>query len=123
MTGPSFKRMSAGDPITDALVESFIGDPLADIDARAAPIFEQAKSAPTKNAEFTNCGNAENQETPAKQTKKKMTRAPFTVSQLMEFCHRRELVNQTGHDVYDWPLVVLKSAGEAERRLAAGGKQ
>jgi DNA topoisomerase VI subunit B len=26
----------------------------------------------------------------------------------MEFCTRRELVNQTGHDVYDWPLVVAK---------------
>jgi DNA topoisomerase VI subunit B len=26
----------------------------------------------------------------------------------MEFCTRRELVNQTGHDVFEWPLVVLK---------------
>jgi DNA topoisomerase VI subunit B len=26
----------------------------------------------------------------------------------MEFCTRRELVNQTGHNVYEWPLVVLK---------------
>ena len=26
----------------------------------------------------------------------------------MEFCTRRELVNQTGHDVWQWPLVVLK---------------
>jgi DNA topoisomerase VI subunit B len=26
----------------------------------------------------------------------------------MEFCTRRELVNQTGHDIYEWPLVVLK---------------
>ena len=26
----------------------------------------------------------------------------------MEFCTRRELVNQTGHDVYEWPLVILK---------------
>jgi DNA topoisomerase VI subunit B len=26
----------------------------------------------------------------------------------MEFCTRRELVNQTGHDVSEWPLVVLK---------------
>ena len=26
----------------------------------------------------------------------------------MEFCTRRELQNQTGHSVYDWPLVVLK---------------
>ncbi len=28
----------------------------------------------------------------------------------MEFCTRRELVNQTGHDVWQWPLVVLKEA-------------
>jgi hypothetical protein len=26
----------------------------------------------------------------------------------MEFCTPHELVNQTGHAVYDWPLVVLK---------------
>jgi DNA topoisomerase VI subunit B len=26
----------------------------------------------------------------------------------MEFCTRRELVNQTGHDVLEWALVVLK---------------
>ena len=26
----------------------------------------------------------------------------------MEFCSVRELQNQTGHDVWDWPLVVLK---------------
>ena len=57
---------------------------------------------------FTNCGKAENQETPVKRAQKKLTRVPFTVSRLMEFCTRRELVNQTGHDVYEWPLVVLK---------------
>ena len=33
---------------------------------------------------------------------------PFKVSRLMEFCTRRELVNQTGHDVYEWALVVQK---------------
>ena len=47
---------------------------------------------------FTNCGKADNQESPAKRAKK-LTRVPFTVSRLMEFCTRRELVNQTGHDV------------------------
>ena len=26
----------------------------------------------------------------------------------MEFCTQRELQNQTGHGVYEWPLVVLK---------------
>jgi DNA topoisomerase VI subunit B len=37
---------------------------------------------------------------------------PFKVSRLMEFCTRRELVNQTGHDVWDWPLVVLKELAD-----------
>jgi DNA topoisomerase VI subunit B len=38
----------------------------------------------------------------------KLTRVAFRVSRLMEFCSRRELQNQTGHSVYDWPQVVLK---------------
>jgi DNA topoisomerase VI subunit B len=38
----------------------------------------------------------------------KLTRVAFRVSRLMEFCTRRELQNQTGHSVDDWPLVVLK---------------
>ena len=38
----------------------------------------------------------------------KLTRVAFKVSRLMEFCTKRELQNQTGHSVYDWPLVVLK---------------
>jgi DNA topoisomerase VI subunit B len=38
----------------------------------------------------------------------KLTRVDFRVSRLMEFCTRRELQNQTGHSVEEWPLVVLK---------------
>jgi hypothetical protein len=38
----------------------------------------------------------------------KLTRVAFAVSRLMEFCSQRELQNQTGHSVYDWPLVVAK---------------
>ena len=38
----------------------------------------------------------------------KLTRVAFRVSRLMEFCTKRELQNQTGHSVDDWPLVVLK---------------
>ena len=48
---------------------------------------------------------------PAKQARK-LTRVPFTVSRLMEFCTRRELVNQTGHDVPDWPLVAVKEMAD-----------
>jgi DNA topoisomerase VI subunit B len=38
----------------------------------------------------------------------KLTRVAFKVSRLMEFCSERELQNQTGHSLYDWPLVVAK---------------
>jgi DNA topoisomerase VI subunit B len=38
----------------------------------------------------------------------KLTRVAFRVSRLMEFCTKRELQNQTGHSVEDWPLAVLK---------------
>ena len=41
-------------------------------------------------------------------TEQKLTRVAFKVSRLMEFCSERELQNQTGHSVYDWPLVVAK---------------
>jgi len=38
----------------------------------------------------------------------KITRVAFKVSRLMEFCSERELQNQTGHSISDWPLVVGK---------------
>ena len=57
---------------------------------------------------FTNCGKTETPEMPMKSAKKKLIRVPFKVSRLMEFCTRRELVNQTGHHESEWPLVVLK---------------
>jgi hypothetical protein len=38
----------------------------------------------------------------------KLTRVAFKVSRLMEFCSERELQNQTGHSIHDWPLVVGK---------------
>jgi Histidine kinase-, DNA gyrase B-, and HSP90-like ATPase len=72
---------------------------------------QQAKFAPPDSPVFTNCGKAGNQEAPARPTKK-LTRVPFTVSRLMEFCNRRELVNQTGHDVHEWPLVILKELAD-----------
>ena len=37
-----------------------------------------------------------------------LARLVFTTSRLAEFCSKRELINQTGHDSEDWPLVVLK---------------
>lgn len=38
----------------------------------------------------------------------RLHRVAFTTSRLAEFCSRKELVAQTGHDVADWPLVILK---------------
>jgi hypothetical protein len=66
------------------------------------------KTASQDRVVFTNCGKAKSRETPEKPAKRKITRVAFPVSRLMEFCNRRELGNQTGHDVFDWPLVVEK---------------
>jgi hypothetical protein len=71
-------------------------------------VIEQAKPAPRVRRAFTNCGKPDRRENAAKRAFPKITRVPFTVSRLMEFCIKRELVNQTGHDVWDWPLVVVK---------------
>jgi hypothetical protein len=81
--------------------------PQGDASDSSGVAFELAKSARPRSAVFTNCGKPERQDRPVKSAKK-LTRVPFTVSRLTEFCTRRELVNQTGHDVYEWPLVVLK---------------
>jgi hypothetical protein len=45
----------------------------------------------------------------------KLTRVAFKVSRLMEFCSERELENQTGHSVYEWPLVVVKELIDSTR--------
>jgi len=42
----------------------------------------------------------------------KLTRVAFKVSRLMEFCSERELQNQTGHSLSDWPLVVGKEVAD-----------
>jgi hypothetical protein len=45
---------------------------------------------------------------PGRKAAPKLTRVAFIVSRLMEFCSERELQNQTGHSIHDWPLVVAK---------------
>jgi DNA topoisomerase VI subunit B len=65
-----------------------------------------------EDAVFTNCGKPAQQEGSIKRAQPKLTRVPFTVSRLMEFCTRRELVNQTGHQESEWPLVVLKELAD-----------
>jgi hypothetical protein len=37
-----------------------------------------------------------------------LDRLVFTTSRLAEFCSEKELINQTGHDTGDWPLVIEK---------------
>jgi len=44
--------------------------------------------------------------TPA--TAQLLRRETFSTSRLLEFCSRKELINQTGHAVEQWPLVILK---------------
>jgi DNA topoisomerase VI subunit B len=41
-----------------------------------------------------------------------LIRQTFKTSRLAEFCSQKELVNQTGHVVVDWPLVILKELGD-----------
>jgi DNA topoisomerase VI subunit B len=74
----------------------------------AGATFQLAKSLSSKCPVFTNCGKAGQPKKPVKLAQKKLTRVPFQVSRLMEFCSRHELVNVTGHDVTEWPQVVLK---------------
>ena len=37
-----------------------------------------------------------------------LLRRIFKTSRLAEFCSKKELMNQTGHPVHEWPLVILK---------------
>jgi Histidine kinase-, DNA gyrase B-, and HSP90-like ATPase len=47
---------------------------------------------------------------PAEPTKRThhLQRTTFQTSRLLDFCSRKELIAQTGHQPDDWPLVVLK---------------
>jgi hypothetical protein len=46
--------------------------------------------------------------TRSKQPKPKLDRETFSTSREMDFFSEKKLINQTGHDVADWPLVVVK---------------
>src|SRR6516225_11651497 len=76
----------------------------------ASEVFQQAKTA-DNDARFlqivAKADRATSKKTKAR-AEPKLTRVAFTVSRLMEFCTLRELQNQTGHSIHDWPLVVLK---------------
>jgi DNA topoisomerase VI subunit B len=79
----------------------------ANLEARTDPDLAGSKSA-QPSPDFTNCGKAGAPETPVRQGPKRLKRVPFTVSRLMEFCTKNELINQTGHNWRLWPLVILK---------------
>jgi hypothetical protein len=66
------------------------------------PDFEQAQK-PAEGSQFLPIVAKR-----SRSTEHKLSRVAFKVSRLTEFCSEKELVNQTGHDVRDWPLVMLK---------------
>jgi hypothetical protein len=69
---------------------------------KSRSVFHPGELAPSGHEVFTK----KMREVPVKRGQ--LTRVPFHVSRLMEFCTQNELVNQTGHAVYDWPQGVLK---------------
>jgi hypothetical protein len=80
-------------------------------------------AARTGSGGSSNCGEAfdspiNNRPAPILQAPRGAVRRPvlnrivFTTSRLAEFCSERELINQTGHDSEDWPLVVLKELAD-----------
>jgi hypothetical protein len=80
-------------------------DPLDDI-----AVLEQAKTADS-DSRFLQIAAKPDRATRKKckaKPERKLTRVAFTVSRLTEFCSLRELQNQTGHSIDDWPLVLLK---------------
>src|SRR6516165_12442385 len=68
---------------------------------------DETEIQPTGEPRFLQIVAKTDRPTPSR-TKHKLTRVTFTVSRLMEFCSKKELVNQTGHSVWEWPLVLLK---------------
>jgi DNA topoisomerase VI subunit B len=73
---------------------------------RAEACFQQAKKSAT-GSQFLQIV-AKPKPSARKTSEPKLTRVAFKVSRLMEFCSERELQNQTGHSLYEWPLVVGK---------------
>src|SRR3954447_1599342 len=52
----------------------------------------------------------ETPQSPATRRLPRLNRETFRTSRLLEFCSRKELVAQTGHEVGDWSLTTLKEA-------------
>ncbi|PWT73230.1 MAG: hypothetical protein C5B46_05670 [Proteobacteria bacterium] len=80
--------------------------------AESAATFEQAKN-PSSGPQFLQIVAKPKPVARGKaKAEPKLTRVAFKVSRLMEFCSERELQNQTGHGLYDWPLVVGKEIAD-----------
>jgi DNA topoisomerase VI subunit B len=102
--------------MTASVTSRIAGDPTstAGEEAKAEPagqLIQQAKKTDTEPQilQIVAAPNRADRHATAKlRPQPKLTRVPFRVSRLMEFCSERELQNQTGHAVEDWPLVVLK---------------
>jgi hypothetical protein len=80
-----------------------VAEPVSNVEER----FEQAKN-PAGTPQFLQIVAKPRRGVGGGKPEPKLTRVAFKVSRLMEFCTRRELENQTGHDLYEWPLVVAK---------------
>jgi hypothetical protein len=70
-------------------------------------VIEQAKK-PAEGPQFLQIVAKSDGAKSKARSEQKLTRVAFRVSRLMEFCTKKELQSQTGHSLYDWPLVVLK---------------
>ena len=80
-----------------------IAVPVSNIEER----FEQAKN-PAGTPQFLQIVAKPRRDAGGDKLEPTLTRVAFKVSRLTEFCSKRELQNQTGHYIDDWPLVVAK---------------
>jgi DNA topoisomerase VI subunit B len=127
MTSANVKRAAPGDTVRDPRNADQAGGSIGNPHSSTTEANQQASSPrveaipldrskdggiepaknPTATPQFLPIAAKADRPSPSK-SKHKLTRVAFRVSRLMEFCSERELVNQTGHYVDDWPLVVLK---------------
>ena len=76
--------------------------------AHAGPLPIQQAKNPARGPQFLQIVAKPSQANREAKPEPKLTRVAFKVSRLMEFCTERELENQTGHSIWEWPLVVAK---------------
>jgi DNA topoisomerase VI subunit B len=88
-------------------IRDIVGGPGSSEPQQDAPAGREAKK-PTKSPQFLQI--VAKPKAARRKSEPKLTRVAFKVSRLMEFCSERELQNQTGHALCDWPLVVGKEA-------------